>query len=366
MGRTHLATCVVALGSCAAAVACSNGSTAADTTAVRSVIQTPSALAASVRSSSSSGPLYGVNNDIMLQTHANHLVTIPMSQSLHATVVRTSLKFGDIEGTKGSPSWSGTDAAMSDIASSGIAVLAVLWGSPSWANGSSDQVYVPTSSSSFSSWVSQYASFASAAATRYKGKIKYYELWNEENIQDCWHPNPNVSQYITWYKAVYAAIKAADPNAQVGMGGVTNLAAGGSSDINGETFLTDLYNAGVYPDAVVIHPYAPQGNGPTTTLQWQDNFSDIATIHNIMESHGQGSKQLWLTEWGWQAGQVGTSNQATYISQALNLIATTYNYVTLSTLFLQQDYSGYTYGLYESNGTERTSGYDFASFAASH
>jgi hypothetical protein len=66
------------------------------------------------------------------------------------------------------------------------------------------------------------------------------------------------------------------------------------------------------------------------SIQASDNFSDIGTIHSIMESYGQGSKQLWLTEWGWQAGEVGNTNQATYISQALNLIATTYNYVRLS------------------------------------
>jgi hypothetical protein len=317
-------------------------------------------------SSSSGSSVYGVHNDIMLQTHSERVASIQRTQSLHAKIVRTSLKWGDIEGSQGSQNWSGPDGALADIASSGIAVLATLWGSPSWATGSSDEVYVPTSSGQFTSWVSAYASFASAAAARYKGKIKYYELWNEENIQDCWHPNPNVSQYVSLYKAVYAAIKSADPGAQVGMGGVTNLSAGNTNDINGKAFLGDLYSNGVYPDAVVIHAYAPSGNGPTVTLQYQNNFSDIAGIHSIMESHGQGSKQLWVTEWGWQSNQVGETNQATYTAQALNLIASTYNYVTLSTLFLQEDVDSYSFGLYQSNGSERPAGSQYQSFAGSH
>jgi hypothetical protein len=302
----------------------------------------------------------------MLQTHDERVASIEQSKSLHAKIVRTSLKWGDIEGSQGSPNWSGPDGALADIASSGIAVLATLWGSPSWASGSSDQVYVPTGSGQFSAWVSAYASFAKAAAARYKGKVKYYELWNEENIQDCWHPKPDVSEYVTWYKAVYAAIKAADPNAQVGMGGVTNLSAGNSEDIAGKAFLSDLYSNGVYPDAVVIHAYSPSGNGPDVTLQWQNNFTDIAGIHSIMESHGQGSKQLWITEWGWRAGQVGETDQATYTDQALNLMASKYPYVTLSTLFLQEDLDGYTFGLYRSDGSKRPAGSDFQSFAGSH
>jgi hypothetical protein len=241
-----------------------------------------------------------------------------------------------------------------------------MWGSPSWINGSSDFAIVPTSASQFASWVSAYASFASAAAARYKGRVKYWELWNEENISDWWKPSPNLSQYLTWYKAVYAAIKAADPSANVGMGGITNLTAGATKDINGKTFLTGMYQAGVFPDAVVIHPYAPQNQNPTVTLQWQNNFTDVAMIHGIMTSWGQGGKQLWLTEWGWQSDAIGESEQASYTATALNMIATQYTYVTLSTIYCEQDASGNSWGLYTTGWSLKPAGSTYQSFVASH
>jgi hypothetical protein len=286
--------------------------------------------------------------------------------SLHAKIARSSFKWSDIEGDQGSHDWTAPDGALADLAAAGIAPLFVMWGSPSWINGSSDFAYVPTDATKFAAWVKAYASFASTAAARYKGRVKYWELWNEENIADWWKPKPNLSQYLTWYKAIYAAIKAADPSANVGMGGITNLNVGATSDVNGHTWLTGMYKAGVFPDAVVIHPYAAPTQAPTVTMQWFDNFTDIAMIHNLMTSWGQGGKQLWITEWGWASGNTGESEQGDYTATALNMIATQYTYVTLSTIFLEQDGGGYSQGLYRSDWSMKPAATKFQSFAGSH
>ena len=53
-----------------------------------------------------------------------------------------------------------------------------------------------------------------AMAARYAGKVKAYELWNEENLDARAGPgNVDPSTYLPLLKAGYDGIKAGDPNA---------------------------------------------------------------------------------------------------------------------------------------------------------
>ncbi len=57
-----------------------------------------------------------------------------------------------------------------------------------------------------------FASFMGAMAGHYKGNVKAYEIWNEQNLHYEWgneHIDP--ARYMQLLKASYAAIKAADP-----------------------------------------------------------------------------------------------------------------------------------------------------------
>ena len=55
-----------------------------------------------------------------------------------------------------------------------------------------------------------------AMASRYAGKVKAYELWNEENLaREAGAGNVDPTTYLPLLKAGYAGVKAGDPNAQV-------------------------------------------------------------------------------------------------------------------------------------------------------
>ena len=58
----------------------------------------------------------------------------------------------------------------------------------------------------FAAWVDRDAAFMHAAASRYRGKFKRWELWNEENLHWNWKPAPSAAQYARWYTAVYGAV----------------------------------------------------------------------------------------------------------------------------------------------------------------
>jgi hypothetical protein len=85
-----------------------------------------------------------------------------------------------------------------------------------------------------------------------------------------------------------------------------------------------------------------------------------------MKSYGQGSRQIWATEWGWLVGGVSEATQAAYVEKALSMLATKYTYVTLSTYFLDIDTQQYRQGLFAIDGRMRPSGARFRDFAATH
>jgi hypothetical protein len=65
----------------------------------------------------------------------------------------------------------------------------------------------------------QFAAFAKAAATRFKGRVDRYSIWNEPNHDGWLRPSAEAPQlYRALYVAGYAAIKQADPGAAVLIG----------------------------------------------------------------------------------------------------------------------------------------------------
>ena len=289
---------------------------------------------------------------------------IARAKQINVQIARNTVWWNNVQTYRGRDNWGVIEAAVDEQRAAGIEPLVTLVGSPAWANGADPNQFeffyqIPGDPGAFSYWVGEYASFAASAAQRLKGRVTKWELWNEENEHFTWQPFPNPDQYAAWYRAVYQAIKSVDPSAEISIGGLTGLAASGPNDYNGLQFLQELYNRGVYPDFVAIHPYTSSNQAPDQFYQWQNNFTDIGRIHDEMAANGQGDKPLWLTEWGWETSVVGESAQAAYVERALNMIRSDYPYVTVSTYFLQSDQGRYSSGLFDSDGRLREAGARF-------
>jgi hypothetical protein len=123
-----------------------------------------------------------------------------------------------------------------------------------------------------------------------------------------------------------------------------------------------MYDRGVFPDIVGIHPYAGRSQAPDVTIQYQSNFTDIERIRSLMVQYGQGSKPIWVTEWGWSTDQVSEWTQADYIKKSLEMIRDKYTYVTISTLFLHQDQTVYRHGIFRNDYTRKPAATAFQNF----
>jgi polysaccharide biosynthesis protein PslG len=273
------------------------------------------------------------------QTRNHEIVA---ARRLHARIVRTDLAWDRLEPSVGAIDWSVPDSFIDRLRRSGIEPMLVVLGSPPWANGVSMSVpkhalYVPTRPEAFDRWLARYARFIQQAAERYRGRVTRWEIWNEPNLTAFWKPAPNVRQYARVYRVLASAIARVNPGAKVAVGGLTTLSrTWGARDISGLAFLRRLLSRGMRPKFIALHSYTTPPHSPDLDLPGQNNFEDIARVHQLLiQTHALST--LWITEWGWSSKAVGVSEQARYVKRALIILKTQFPYITVAVYFLERD-----------------------------
>lgn len=199
--------------------------------------------------------------------------------------------------------WSRLDMVVDAAAERDMGVLGVISGTPAWAGFPLNGHPSPAS----------YAKFASAVATRYRGKISAYEIWNEPNGVTFFSP-VSAKAYTDLLKAAYPAIKAADPDATV-VGGVFGAVGNiPGISVSAAGFVKQMYADGAHGffDALSFHPYDyvtpfSQGTGAGSPIE------QVAAIRALMLANGDGALKLWATEYGLPTSQVSQARQAAYI-----------------------------------------------------
>jgi len=147
----------------------------------------------------------------------------------------------DIEGAnKGAFDWSRTDQIVQMANADDVDLVIRVDHQPAWAGGGFPTNGPPDN-------YQHLADFFTALATRYKGRIRAYEVWNEPNLAREWGgQTPDPAGYARLLKACYSAIKAADPNAMVisaGLSPTGSWTAGPEGARPDDWYLETLYIA---------------------------------------------------------------------------------------------------------------------------
>jgi len=225
-----------------------------------------------------------------------------------------------------------------------ISIMARLSNPPAWTRAMTDTVgaFAPPDD------MSDYGDFVEAVASRYRGRIPAYQIWNEPNIYPEWGEYAiSAEEYTLLLKEGYTRVKAADPKAIVVMGALAATieldrsrrydangwptSPGGLSDV---LFLQQMYQAGAAPyfDVLAMQGYG-LWSGPTDRRMQPRvlNFSRPQYIRDVMVRHGDAHKPIWLSELGWNAvppesgippvyGQVTPEQQGRYAALAYQRI----------------------------------------------
>jgi len=133
-----------------------------------------------------------------------------------------------------------------------------------------------------------FADYVRQTIRHYKGRIRYYEIWNEPNHAVYWSEPPDqLKKYCELLEISYQAAKQADPQCLVLNGGLTEPIFNDVKHLyaNGGKNFTDVMNIHTFLD-----PLAPNVI---------NHFSGILKgVKKIMDENGDGSKKIWITEMG--------------------------------------------------------------------
>ena len=115
--------------------------------------------------------------------------TFDLMRQTGVSTVRIMVPWAFIQPTPDQWDWGVVDTMVNSALAHGISVLAALNSTPGWAGPPSLLAY------SASPDVAAYGDFAAAAASRYRGRISAYEVWNEANSVLFWTPAPDPAAY---------------------------------------------------------------------------------------------------------------------------------------------------------------------------
>ena len=200
--------------------------------------------------------------------------------------VRADFDWSGIERRPGAWQFDHLDQTVAWAEAEGVRILPILdydvpWARPAYKN------------------LDKWLEYVRRVVTRYKDRIRYWEVWNEPNLEGFWHDKPNPADYTKLLKATHATIKQIDPELVVLLGGVSGIPW---------PYLEGVYEAGGKDsfDVMNVHPYRYPSSPEERPL-----YDDLVRLRRLMEKHGDASKPIWITEVGWptQRDRRGVSPQ---------------------------------------------------------
>ncbi len=221
-----------------------------------------------------------------------------------AKVVRTGVTWAGLQPEEGVFRWKLMDRLVSEYGRMGMELQMLLAYSVPWAQTEG------TAQPRIDAW----QEYSRAVADRYRGRIRYYEVWNEPDLGGA---NPMaVEEYVELQKASYEAIKSVDPDAFVMSGGFATLGehAGRKDKEFHRKFLTQAkgffevhayHEHGTFQDyeALIREKFEPMRAETGTTMPWYANETAITSAGGSEKRQAETLFKKLL--YAWSRGAIG-------------------------------------------------------------
>jgi O-antigen ligase len=273
-------------------------------------------------------PFLGVNIALEQRSPREQQVALARLTDSGFGWVRQRFDWGKLEPQPGAFVWSESDGLLAAVDAAKLMPVVVLDGSPAWARAEVDAAahnnpLAPPGDPA------DFARFAAAFAARYRNQVRYYQIWDEPNIAPHWgnrHIEPVA--YAQLLKVASAAIRTADPDAQIMAAALAPTVDRGHTALDEIYFLQRLYAAGAATafDAVALQPL---GFGYTSDDARERldllNFQRVKLVRRAMLAAGDGATPIWIVRYGWNRradslwGTVSAANQIQFAVRALDI-----------------------------------------------
>jgi len=242
---------------------------------------------------------------------------------------------GDFEDRRNSParsSWDKYDEIVNLAENHGMELIVRISTPPSWsrAAGDANGTFAPPDN------YADFGDFVNALVSRYRGRIRYYQIWNEPNIYPEWGSyGISPEKYTELLKIGAARAREADPQVKIISGALASTIAlqpeapPPANALNDLLFLQRMYDAGAGPyfDIMAMQDYG-LWSGPSDRRMHPRviNFGRPQFLRDLMVANGDAAKPIWISEMAWNAvpdevadkrfGQVTLEQQGRYEVQA--------------------------------------------------
>ncbi len=226
--------------------------------------------------------------------------------------------WSQIELEPGVYKWDNLEGILENAESKGMTdILMVLGTTPEWnAKEISPTDYPQPGAASAPQDVKAWDAWVTEVATRYKGRITAYQIWNEANLKNFWNGTPEEMADLT--KRAYDIIKGIDPDALV-------VSASPSTRLTGPfekffpAYLTALADKQWPVDVVAIHTYPTADGDPVA------RGAVISKVQDYLKKAGAPDLPLWDTELNYGlAGPGDLPRQEITGAQAAGWVVRTY------------------------------------------
>lgn len=273
--------------------------------------------------------------------------------------------------------WTRADLVINGLAAAKITPIISIYSTPDWAvqgrNNPVETQYNPNAPRA-----KDYADFVQAVATRYRGKARHFEVWNEPNLKGFFQYNgkSNLARYKALVKAAYPAIKRGNKRAIViaGVAGPNN--SGKNGNVGAKAWLTGLVgDKRVKFDAYSQHIYPSQGPRYTSRsyAKAYPTWNSLPYIYRQLDRKKKGMK-LYVTEAGYTTAKtpfrssatavVSLAKQRTYLRQLYTLPTVRSPRMAAVVWFNLQDNVMWPAGLIKENGAKKPSYAAFRTLAS--
>lgn len=233
------------------------------------------------------------------------------------------MRWHNLNPSNGTFDWTNSDAWVNAMYAAGKEILFTLGFTPDWASASTpntgkyDNGTTARATNQPPSSTTYWDNYCTAVMTRYAGKIKYYELWNECNYTAYW--SGSAAQLAVLLRRARQILTTIDPTALIIGPIVQEPETGGT----GNAYLQSVLDASdsasgtgkLWIDKCGIHMYPPKYN-------FEVHKNQIANVQATLTARSM-SQAIWNTETGVLEPSYGVDDavRAKWLKRAILLAA---------------------------------------------